>query len=131
MGKVGTRIASSSSHSSSSISTLGLTRGGSLCILTYQSILALLHLVKPTAFGNLGVESFKPSLNISSELCISSCYISVKVSGRKYHRPIQTSASSFALLHGGSWLPTAHNMFEDIPYQCPIIKDLITEVSVG
>ena len=30
-----------------------------------------------------------------------------------------------------AWLPTVHNMLEDIPYQCPIIKDLVMAVSVG
>ena len=29
------------------------------------------------------------------------------------------------------WLPTALNMLADIPQQCPIIKDLIMDVSVG
>ena len=29
------------------------------------------------------------------------------------------------------WLPTALNMLADIPQQCPIIKDLIMDVSIG
>ena len=29
------------------------------------------------------------------------------------------------------WLPTVHNMLADIPWQCPIIKDLIVDLSVG
>ena len=29
------------------------------------------------------------------------------------------------------WLPTVVNMLENIPWQCPIIKDLIMDVSVG
>ena len=28
----------------------------------------------------------------------------------------------------GSWLPTVLNMFPDVPYWCPIIKDLIMDV---
>ena len=30
-----------------------------------------------------------------------------------------------------AWLPTVLNMLADIPWQCPIIKDLIVNVSVG
>ena len=30
-----------------------------------------------------------------------------------------------------SWLPTVLNMLEDIPHWCPIVKDLVTPVSVG
>ena len=29
------------------------------------------------------------------------------------------------------WLPTILNMLADVPQQCPIIKDLIVDVSVG
>ena len=29
------------------------------------------------------------------------------------------------------WLPTVLNMLADIPQQCPIIRDLIVDVSVG
>ena len=29
------------------------------------------------------------------------------------------------------WIPTVLNLFADIPQQCPIIKDLIIDVSVG
>ena len=29
------------------------------------------------------------------------------------------------------WLPMAVNMLADVPYQCPIIKDFIMDVSVG
>ena len=29
------------------------------------------------------------------------------------------------------WLPTVLNMLADVPQQCPIIKDLVMDVSVG
>ena len=32
---------------------------------------------------------------------------------------------------GAPWLPTVLNMLADVPWQCPIIKDLIMDVSVG
>ena len=56
----------------------------------------------------LGVspKHFLPSFDISSELCISSAYItshsSVCVSGRTCHRSVQTFNSRCALLYGDS-----------------------------
>ena len=35
------------------------------------------------------------------------------------------------MLDGGSLVPTVLNMLEDVPCQCPIIKDLIMNVSVS
>ena len=29
------------------------------------------------------------------------------------------------------WLPTVLNMLADVPWQCPLLKDLIVDVSVG
>ena len=29
------------------------------------------------------------------------------------------------------WLPTILNMLEDVPHHCPVIKDLVMDVSVG
>ena len=39
--------------------------------------------------------------------------------------------SSGTVLDEAPWLPTVLNMLADIPWQCPIIKDLIMDVSVG
>ena len=58
MGKIGSTVASSSSHSLGRISTFGSTRGGSAGILTHKSISALLHLAESTTSGSLGVEHF-------------------------------------------------------------------------
>ena len=71
MGKVGSRTASSSSHSSNSIKTFWLTEGGSVGIPMYQSISALLHPRKSTASESLVVECFQLSLGISGELHVS------------------------------------------------------------
>ena len=104
--KVGSRMASSSLHSSNSVSTLESTEAGSVSILTYQSMSALLHLVKSTTSGSLGFEHFSPSVNISVELCISFFKInspnSVPFSGRTCDRWIQTCNSSGTMLSGGS-----------------------------
>ena len=34
-------------------------------------------------------------------------------------------------MYGGSWLITVLNLFADIPWHCPFVKDLIVDVSVG
>ena len=98
-------MTSSSSCYPSSISTLGSTRGGSIDILMYHSISALLHLGKSTISCSLGVECIQSSLYILGKLhhtssCISSTS-SVQVSGRICHRPIQTFDSSGTKLDGG------------------------------
>ena len=52
------------------------------------------------------------------------------VSSGTYHKSIQTSHSSGIML--ALWeLPTVLNMLEDIPHQCPIVKDLIMDVLLG
>ena len=93
-------------HSSGCISTLGSTGSGSVGILTYQSMSALLNLGKFTTSGSLGVESFQPPFDISGRLFVSTpCFSSpsyVKVSDRTCHRSIQTSYSGGTLLDGGS-----------------------------
>ena len=61
-----------SSHYSDCVSSMGSTRGGSIDILTYQSVSALLQLVKCSPSWGLGIECFQPSLGLPGELCISS-----------------------------------------------------------
>ena len=98
-------VTSSSSHCKSSFLPLGSTRGGSVGILLYHSMPALLHLWNFTTSGGLGVECLQPSLEVSGKLCFSSCCISssssVQVSGRIWHRAIQTFYSGGTMLDGG------------------------------
>ena len=102
MRKVGFRVAYSTMHSSGSISTLVSTRGGSVGILTYQSISALLHHGKLSSSESLGFETFQLSLNISGELCIPTSTLGFfQVSDRTCQRSVQTSNSSDTLLNGG------------------------------
>ena len=70
MGKVGCRIASSSSQSPSGISILGSTRGVSVSILLYQSMSPLLHLEEIINSGCLRVDFFQPPSEVSGVLCI-------------------------------------------------------------
>ena len=86
---VGSRMASSSTHSLSGVSTLGSAGGGFVGILRYQSMSALLYLGESITHGSLGVECFQPSLEVSCELSVSSFWVSsssyVKVAVRAYH----------------------------------------------
>ena len=65
LAEISSRMAYSSPHSSSSISTLGSTRGGFAGILIYQSVSALFHFGETIALGIQGwmhsaiCESFK------------------------------------------------------------------------
>ena len=89
-GKVGSGVASASLHSSGCLSSLRSTWGGSVNILMYQSMLAILHLGKSTTSGSLGVECFQSPFDIYRELCVSpSCIgfpLLCQVSGRTCHR---------------------------------------------
>ena len=95
----------------------------------------LLHFRISSTSGGLGVECLQPSLDVSGKLCVSSSYISssssVQVSGRTCKRLTQTFDAGGIMLDRAPWLPTVLNMLADIPQQCPIIKDLIMDVSVG
>ena len=123
----------SSSDDPSGSSPLGSTRGGSADIFPYHSVPALLHLGNVTTSGGLGVECLQPSLEVSGKLCVSSSCIasssSVQVSGRTCQRSTQTFDSGGTVLDG--WLPTVLSRLADVPWHCPIIKDLIVDVLVA
>ena len=99
-GMVASRVASSSPHFPSSISTLGYSRVGSVGINIYHPMSVL-----STASGGLGVECIQPFLEGSCKLCLSSSCInsfsSVKVSGRTFQKSIETFNSSGTALDGG------------------------------
>ena len=122
------------SDGSNSFSPLGPTRGGSAGILPYYSMPALLHLKISTTSGGLEVDCLQTSLDLSGKLCVSSSHISssssVQVSIRTGQRPTQTFYSGGTMLDGCS-LASHISQHADIPQQCPIIKDLILDVSVG
>ena len=90
-----------------------------------------------TICWSLGVECLQPSLDISGKLCVSSSHISssstVQVSGRTCQRSTPRLLIMVApcWMEESPWLPTVLNILADIPWQCPIIKDLIMEVLVG
>ena len=83
----------------------------------------------------LGVECLQPSLDFSGKLCVSSSCSSssgsVQVSGRTCQWSTQTFDSGGTCWMEAPWLPTHLNMLADIPWWCPIINDLIMDVSVG
>ena len=61
-------------------------------------------------------------------------FSSVQVSSRTYHRSIQMSSSSGTLLERdwieATWLPTVLSLLVDIPHCCPIVQNLVMDVSV-
>ena len=69
-------------------------------------MLTLLHLEESATSGNLGVECFPLSFDVSAELQISSSYInspsSVQDSHRTFQKSIETFNSSCILLYEGS-----------------------------
>ena len=96
---------------------------------------ALLHLGISTTSGGLGVECLQPSLDVSGKLCVSSTHISlsssVQVSGSACQRSTQTLILVAPCWMEAPLLPTILNMLGDIPWQCPIIIDLIMDALVG
>ena len=111
------------------VSRLWSTGGGSVGILTYQSMSALLHFGKFIASGSLGVECFQPSLDISTKLCVSlvlSKFLAEHVTGQ--FRFLVVAVPPWM---EGPWHPTVFNMLEDIFHWCPIITDFIMDVSVA
>ena len=126
MGKVGSGMPSSSSHSSSSISTFDSARGWCNGILTYQSVSGLLHLGESITSGILVIEHFQPSLEVSGELCISISCISSWVLPKFLVERVM--GQSRPLIIG---LPIVFNTLEDVPHWCSIVKDVIRDVSIA
>ena len=96
---------------------------------------ALLHLGNFTTSGGCGVECLQPSLDFSGKLCVSSScssslvlskFLAEHVNGQLRHL-IQVVPCWME----APWLPTTPNMLADVPQQCPIVKDLIMDVSVS
>ena len=123
VGDICSRMLSSSSHSLSCISTSWSTRRGFVVILMCQSMSALLYLWECITFWTLGIESFQPSLEVSGELCISSCGI-ISSSAVKSLAEYVTGQCRLLILVA----PSSQHV-EDIFHWSPIIKG-IREVSV-
>ena len=130
-------VAPSPSGDSDSFSPLGLSRGGSAGFFSFYSMPALFHFGNSTTSGGLGVECLQPSLDLSGKLCVSSSSSGPSCSVKVSSRTCQQSTQTFEFLVApcwmeAPWLPTIPNMLADVPHwQCPIIKDLIMDVSVG
>ena len=114
---------------------MGSSLDGSVGILTYQSMSAILHLRKSTTSGSLGAEHFQQLLDLSGEFCISSSCISSPSSVRFL---ADHAKGQFRLLILGApcWmeaplLPTVLNMLADVSLHCPIVQHLIMDVLIG
>ena len=119
----------------SSFPTLESTGVGSFGFLMYQSISALVDSRKTIAFRSFGCECIQPSMEVSDKLCVSSTCIN---SSSVVPYLVEHGTSQFRLLilvasywMETTWLPTILSMLEDIPHQCPIVKDLVTSVLVS
>ena len=116
--------------------TFGSPRGGSAGILPYHSMPALLHFGNASTSGALGVEFPQTTLAVFSKLCISSSCISssssVHVFGRMSEMSTKTFDSGVILLDGGSLAShSSQHVGRQLSLHCPIIKDLIMDVSAG
>ena len=133
--EVVSRVASSPSGGSGSLSPLGPSGGGPAGIFSFYSMPALFHLGNSTTSGGLGIECLQPSLDFSGKLCVSfsssSSSGSIKVSGRTCQRSTQTFDSGGALLDGGS---LASHSSQHVG-RCSLVvahhKDLIMDVLVS
>ena len=116
-------------------SFLGPNRGGHASILLFHSMPALLYLGICTTLWGLGIECLQPSLDISGKLHVSSSCISSLVLSKFLAEQVKGQLRQLILVAScwmeACWLPTVLNMLADIPQSCPIIKDLIMDVSVG
>ena len=74
-------------------------------------------------------------MKVSARLCVSSSSISssgsVKVSSRTVKGQLRHLILVAPCWMEPPWLLTVLSMLADIPWQCPIIKDLAMDVSVG
>ena len=81
----------------------------------------------PLPLGALGLNAFSHPWNFSALVpLVLSKFLAEHVNGQLRHLLLVAPCWMEA-----PWLPTVLNMLADVPRQCPIIKDLIMDVSVG
>ena len=128
-------VAPSSSHSLGSISSLGSTIGGSIGILTYQLMSALLHLRKFTTSRCLEVEHFNHPWTYQMTYVFPPAafvplvlfkFLAEHVIGQ-FRLPILLTPCWME----APWLPTVLSLLKYIPHWCPIVKDLIIDIYIG
>ena len=128
-------MASYSSGGLGSFLPLGPSKGGPDGIFSFHSMPALLHIGISTTSGALGLNAFNhlwtfqvgyvfppPAL----VLMVLSKFLIEHVKGQL--RQLIKVAPCWM---EAPWLPTVLTMLADIPWQCPIIKDLVMDVPVG
>ena len=133
-GLAASGVAPSTSGGSGSFLPLGPSTGGPAGIFSFYSMPALFHFGNSTASGALGLNAFSHPWNfqvsyVSSSGSGPSC--SGQVSSRTCQQSTQTFTFGGSMLDGSSLLPTVLGMLADVPRQCPIVKDLVVDVSVG
>ena len=114
---------------------LGPSRGGPAGIFLFYSVPALLHIGISTTSWGVRVECLPPSMDVSGRLHVFSSGISSSGSVQVLTENVKDQLKQFILV-APCWmeapcLSTVLNMLEDVPWQCPVLKDLIIDVSVG
>ena len=113
---------------------LGPSRGGLNGIFSFYSMPALFHLGNST-MGALGLNAFRHPWTFQVSYVfpppalvpqVLSKILAEHVNGQLRHLILVVSCWMEA-----PWLPTVLNMLADVPWWCPIIKDLILDVSVS
>ena len=135
MGKVGPRVACSSSHSPSSFPDLGSTGGGFVGFLICQSVSALLHSGVTITPGSFRGQAFNYPWKFHLS-CVFPSSALVPLVLSKFLVEHNTSQFRLLILMATCWIEVAWfstvlNFSEDNAHWCPILKDLAIDVSVG
>ena len=103
-----------------------------LLILLNASIISLW---KHNYLWGLGVECLQPSLDFSGKLLFLPLALVPLALSKFLAEHVNSQLRHLILVAPcwmeAPWLPTVHNMLADVPWLCPIVKDLIMDVSVG
>ena len=104
-----------------------------LLILPNANIISLWK--TPLPVGALGLNAFSHPWNFQVSYVfpppplvplVLSKFLAEHVNGQLRHLPLVAPCWMEA-----PWLPTVLNMLADVPQQCPLVKDLVVDVSVG
>ena len=129
-------VAPSSSGGSGSFSPLGSSRSGPPGIFSFYSMPTLFHFGNSSASRGLGVEclhrhpwNFQVSYvfpPLALVPLVLSKFLAEHVNGQLRHLLLMAPCWMEA-----PWLPTVLHMLADVPWQCPLVKDLVVDVLVG
>ena len=135
MEKVGSRVASSSMHSTGSISTLESTTGGLWASSHTNQSQFYFTMENPLLLGALRLNAFNhPWIYQVTYVFPPPALVTLFLS--KFQTEHVTGQFKCLILVAPCWKevpwpPTVLNMLEDIPHWCPIVKSLVMDDLVG